>query len=67
MRIPLQEYNKSDYIRKTLNYTSLQMYTYSVLWILSIGIFPAEEAVVDFSRQHCTIGKLLPAQVIKYL
>ena len=34
---------------------------------LCIGIFPAEGAVVDFSRQHCMIGKLLPTQVIKYL
>ena len=34
MRIlPFQEYNKSDDIRKTLNYTSLQMCTNSVLWI----------------------------------
>ena len=33
MRIPLQEYNKSDDIRKTLNYTSLQLYTNSVLRI----------------------------------
>ena len=33
MRIPLREYNKSDAIRKTLNNTSLQMYTNSVLRI----------------------------------
>ena len=25
------------------------------------------EAIVDFSRQHCMIRKLLPVQVIKYL
>ena len=33
MHTPLQEYNKSDDIRKTLNYTFLQTYTYSVLRI----------------------------------